>query len=96
MKKEVFKYIRILRGNPRLRNWFTKERTEERELRSMRRMMILALGVSCKIELLRVCAALTFLAGITTHAPLFANTLAVSAPIPDVAPTSNMICHVII
>lgn len=79
-------YMRMFKGRLRARNCWTKDRTDERELRSILRGMILAWGVSCKMELLRALAAFKFRAGIITQAPLFASTLAVSAPIPEVAP----------
>jgi hypothetical protein len=45
-----------------------------------------ASGFSDKILALASSAPFRFLAGNTSLAPLFASTLAVSAPIPDVAP----------
>ena len=79
--------MRILRGNLRARNSEQNFCTEARELRSISKIIISAFGVSLWILSLTSLALFKSLAPITTLTPLFANTLAVSAPIPDVAPS---------
>lgn len=78
--------MRRLRGRWRERNLETNDRTEERELRSRGRTMISDKGDSAKMRFFISSAVLRLRAGITSLAPRFARTLAVSAPIPDVAP----------
>lgn len=81
--------MRRLRGRWRDSNPATKLRTEEIELRSSSMTTISASGNSDTILPLASSAAFTFLAGKTSLAPRLASTLAVSAPIPDVAPSPN-------
>lgn len=82
--------MRRLRGRSRERKWETKERTEARELRSSAMATTSASGNSAKILPRASSAAFTLLAGHTSRAPRFASTLAVSAPIPDVAPMKKI------
>lgn len=77
----------MLSGSPRDKNSAQNLLMEVKELRSISNNMILAFGDSCKILSLTSAAFLKFLAGITILTPLFANTLDVSAPIPEVAPS---------
>lgn len=76
----------MLRGNPRDKNSEQNLLIEANELKSISNNIISAFGVSFWILSLTSLALFKSLAGITTLTPLFANTLAVSAPIPDVAP----------
>ena len=89
--------MRRLRGKSKDSNSETKFRTELRELRSSPITMISVSGFSDIILALASSAAFRLLAGNTSLAPLFASTLAVSAPIPDVAPkkisTKNHFFH---
>uniref|UniRef100_A0A2P2QEQ4 Short-chain dehydrogenase TIC 32ic isoform X1 n=1 Tax=Rhizophora mucronata TaxID=61149 RepID=A0A2P2QEQ4_RHIMU len=78
--------MRRLRGKFRERNSETNLRTELRELRSSAMTVISEPGNSDKRRALASSAAFRLRTGSTSRAPLFANTLAVSAPIPDVAP----------
>lgn len=87
--KEIIRnntYMRMLSGNPRERNWEQNLLTEAIELRSISSNVISASGISLSIFSLTMAAFFKFLAGIIILTPLFARTLAVSAPIPDVAP----------
>lgn len=86
----IYTYMRRLRGKLREWNWETKLRTEERELRSRGKTTISEPGQSDAKRALASSAALRLRAGSTNLAPLFANTRAVSAPIPDVAPIFNI------
>lgn len=79
-------YMRRLRGKFRYSNSATKFRTELRELRSRAITMISASGTSDRIRVFVSSAAFTLRAGKISLTPRFARTLAVSAPIPDVAP----------
>jgi len=80
-------YMRILRGNSKAKNSEQNLCTEAKELRSISNRITSALGLSFWILSLTSLAFLKSLAPITTLTPLFANTLAVSAPIPEVAPS---------
>lgn len=82
-------YMRRLRGRSRDSKPETNLRTEEMELRSSSITTISVSGNSETIFFLASSAAFTFLAGKINLAPRFANTLAVSAPIPDVAPSTK-------
>ncbi|CAK9148488.1 unnamed protein product [Ilex paraguariensis] len=84
--KFFWSYMRRLRGKLREINSATKLRTELRELRSRAKTKISESGNSDTIRALASTAALRFRAGRTSLAPRLANTRAVSAPIPDVAP----------
>lgn len=59
---------------------------EANELKSISNNIIWAIGVSFCINSFKISAFFKSLAGNTILTPLFANTLAVSDPIPDVAP----------
>lgn len=78
--------MRMLSGNPRARKWLQNLWTEAKELRSISNTIISASGLSFWIASFTWAAFFKSLAGITILTPLFANTLAVSAPIPEVAP----------
>lgn len=90
MKLKFGTHMRMLRGNPRARNRAQNLRIEAIELKSISITTISAVGVSRRILSLTSAALFTSLAGIISLNPLFANTLAVSAPIPDVAPAFNL------
>lgn len=81
--------MRRLRGRSRDSKSATKFRTEAMELRSSSITTISVSGNSETILSFASSAAFTFLAGKINLAPRFANTLAVSAPIPDVAPITK-------
>lgn len=81
--------MRRLRGRSRDSKSATKLRTEAMELRSSSITMISVSGNSETILPFASSAAFTFRAGKINLAPRFASTLAVSAPIPDVAPSLN-------
>lgn len=81
--------MRRLRGKSRDSNSETKFRTEVRELRSSDMTKISDSGHSDTIRALASSAALRLLAGRTSLAPRLAKTRAVSAPIPDVAPSQS-------
>lgn len=78
--------MRRWRGRRRDRKLETKDRTEERELRSSGRTMISEHGNSAETRAFISSAVLRLRAGSTSLAPRLARTLAVSAPMPDVAP----------
>lgn len=80
-------YMRILRGSSKAKNSEQNLCTEAKELRSISNRITSAWGLSFWIFSLTSLAFLKSLAPITTLTPLFANTLAVSAPIPEVAPS---------
>lgn len=80
--------MRILTGKLRDSNSDTKFRTEVSELRSRAMTITSDSGNSETILAFASSAALRFRAGSTNLAPRLAKTLAVSAPIPDVAPVS--------
>ena len=88
-----FTYMRRWRGKPREWNWLTKLLTELSELRSRAITMISESGHSDTIRAFASSAAFTLRAGRINLAPRFANTRAVSAPIPDVAPDNNNTAH---
>ena len=73
-------------GRPSARNLSAKARTDASELRSSGSTRTSAPGHSATMRARTSSAALALRAGITTRAPRFASTRAVSAPIPDVAP----------
>lgn len=81
--------MRRLRGRSRDLKSATKLRTEAMELRSSSITTISVSGNSETIFSFASSAAFTFLAGNINLAPRFASTLAVSAPIPDVAPSTT-------
>lgn len=86
-KKQIFDtHMRILRDNPSDKNSVQNLFTEVNELKSTSNSTISACGLSFWISSFSSAALLKSLAGITILTPFFANTLAVSAPIPDVAP----------
>lgn len=87
MKNYSFSYMRRLSGRPRARKRDTKLRTEARELRSRGKIMISDPGHSEMIRAFISSADFRLRTGSTRRAPCFAKTRAVSAPIPDVAPT---------
>ena len=78
--------MRILRGKWRDKNCEENLVTEANELKSISKIIMWAEGVSFMIASFTSAAFFIFLAAITILTPFFANTLAVSAPIPDVAP----------
>lgn len=78
--------MRRWRGRCRERNLETNDRTDERELRSSGRTMISDHGDSAEMRAFISSAVLRLRAGITSLAPRLARILAVSAPMPDVAP----------
>lgn len=78
--------MRRLRGSWSDSNSETKFLTEARELRSSAMTTISESGNSETIRALASSAALRLRAGRTSFAPRLANTRAVSAPMPDVAP----------
>lgn len=78
--------MRMLSGNPRARNWLENLWTEANELRSISQTIISAWGLSFRIASFIWAAFFKSLAAITILTPLFAITLAVSAPIPEVPP----------
>lgn len=84
--------MRILRGNPKARKSEENFLTEAKQLKSVSNIIISAFGVSFCITFFTSAAFFKSLAGITTLTPLLANTLAVSTPIPEVAP-SNPTTH---
>lgn len=81
----------MCRGNPRDKNSEQNLWIEPNELKSISNMIISASALSLSILSFTLSAFLKSLAGITTLTPLLASTLAVSAPIPDVAPTHHNI-----
>lgn len=81
--------MRILRGISSDKNSEQNFLMEANELRSISKTMMSAFGCSFCIFSFTLAAFLKSLAGITIFTPLFANTLAVSAPIPDVAPINT-------
>lgn len=81
--------MRRLRGRSRDSKSATKLRTEAIELRSSSITTISVSGNSETILSFASSAAFTFLAGNINLASRFASTLAVSAPIPDVAPSTT-------
>ena len=83
--------MRILRDNPSDKNSVQNLFTEVNELKSTSNSTISACGLSFRISSFSSAALLKSLAGITILTPFFANTLAVSAPIPDVAPLKKKI-----
>lgn len=85
-ERERENYMRMLSGSPRARNSLQNLWTEANELRSISHTIISASGLSFWIASFTWAAFFKSLAGITIFTPLFANTLAVSAPIPEVAP----------
>lgn len=78
--------MRMFSGSRRAKNWEQNLLTEVRELRSISIIISSAFGLSLWIASFTFAAFAKSLAGITILTPLFANTLAVSAPIPEVAP----------
>lgn len=84
--KYKLNYIKILSGNPEARNSEQNLVTELKELRLISIIITSASGISFRILSLTPAARFKFLAVITTLTPHLAKTLAVSAPIPDVAP----------
>lgn len=79
--------MRMFKGSSRDKNSEQNLLMEANELRSISNTIISALGLSLRILSFISLAFFKFLAGIMTLTPLFAITLAVSAPIPDVAPS---------
>lgn len=79
-------YMRMFRGNFRDKKLEQNLVMEVKEVRSISRTMMVALVYSSNIFCFISSAFLRFLAAITILIPLIASTLAVSAPIPDVAP----------
>ena len=79
--------MRILSGSSKAKNLEQNLCTEPKELRSTSNRITSAFGLSFCIFSITSLAFLKSLAAITTLTPLFANTLAVSAPIPEVAPS---------
>ena len=86
-KKKWRTYMRILRGSSKAKNSEQNLCTEAKELRSISNRITSAFGLSFWIFSITSFAFFKSLAPITTLTPLFANTLAVSAPIPEVAPS---------
>jgi len=80
-------YMRILRGSSKAKNSEQNLCTEPKELRSISNRTTSAFGLSFCMFLFTSLAFFKSLAAITTLTPLFANTLAVSAPIPELAPS---------
>lgn len=79
----------MLRGNLRARNSVQNLLMEENELKSISISIISASGLSFWIFSFTSEAFFKSLAGITIFTPLLAKILAVSSPIPDVAPNKN-------
>lgn len=82
-------YIRILRGRFIEINLSANARTDFNELRSSCRTSTWAFGLLLTKSSFTLFAASIFLAAIMTCAPLRANTLAVSAPIPLAPPSPH-------
>lgn len=80
-------YMRILRGSSKAKNSEQNLCTEPKELRSISNRTISAFGLSFCMFFFTSMAFFKSLAPITTLTPLFTNTLAVSAPIPELAPS---------
>lgn len=78
--------MRMWRGSCKDKNSAQNLWIEAKELKSISNNIIWAIGVSFCINSFIISAFFTSLAGIIILTPLFASTLAVSAPIPDVAP----------
>ena len=78
--------MRMLSGSPKAANSIQNLLTEAKELRSISDTKISASGPSLLILSFTFAAFFMSLAAITILTPLFAKTLAVSSPIPDVAP----------
>lgn len=76
----------MLRGSCKAKNSEQNLCTEAKELRSISNTITLAFGVCFCIFSFTSLPFFMSLAPITTLTPLFANTLAVSAPIPEVPP----------
>ena len=85
-KREEKKYMRILRGRWRAWKSRTKALMDLKEERSKWSSVTRAFAFCLRISVLAFSAAPMFRAPITTWAPLFAITLAVSIPIPPVPP----------
>lgn len=83
--------MRILRGRSKAKNWEQNLCTEAKELRSIFNRITSAFGLSFNILSLTSLPFLKSLTPITTLTPLFANTLAVSAPTPELAPSITTI-----
>lgn len=81
--------MRMCRGNPNDRNSEQNLWIDPNELKSISKMIISACGLSFCMLSFTLSALLKSLAGITTLTPLLASTLAVSRPMPDVAPNSS-------
>lgn len=86
MISELVAHMRMLRGNRSDKKAEQNFWMEANELRSISIRKISAPGVSSWIHALTSAALLRSLAGMTSLRPLFASTLAVSAPMPEVAP----------
>lgn len=87
-------YMRRLRGKCKDSNSETKFVTEFRELRSRAITVIREWSIHSDSDTIRAfasSAALRSRAGMTILAPRLANTLAVSSPIPDVAPAPKFV-----
>jgi len=79
-------HMRMLRGSPRARKPEQNLFTETNELISVSNIIISAFGLSFCITSFTPAAFVKSLAGITILIPFLASALAVSTPIPDVAP----------
>lgn len=78
--------MRMFRGSPRARKPEQNLFTETNELISVSNIIISAFGLSFCIASFTPAAFFKSLAGITILIPFLASALAVSTPIPDVAP----------
>lgn len=79
-------HMRMLSGSPRARKPEQNLLTETNELISVSNITISAFGLSSRITSFSSSAFFRSLAGITILKPFLASALAVSTPIPDVAP----------
>lgn len=86
MISELVTHMRMLSGNRSDKKAEQNLWMEANELRSISMRKISAPGVSSWIHALTSAALLRSLAGMTSLRPLLASTLAVSAPMPEVAP----------
>lgn len=89
MKRRKHTHMRMLSGSPRARKSEQNLFTEASELRSVSNINISASGLSFCITSFTSAAFFKSLAGITILTLLLANTLAVSTPMPDVAPVNK-------
>lgn len=78
--------MRIWRGSPNDKKSEQNFWIEANELKSISNKIISAAGLSFCMDSFTSAALIKSLAGIIILTPFFASTLAVSAPIPDVAP----------